>query len=78
MASLDNSASGEVLDLPTDYHTPFEESKVCSGVTADDAPSFFREHGIFYQADAEIAKHARLLPESKELRKEWLLKDPVR
>jgi hypothetical protein len=40
--------------------SPFEESQISSIVTADDAPTFFKEHGVFYKADAEIGRQARV------------------
>jgi hypothetical protein len=34
----------------------FEKTHISSTVSADDATSFFLEHGIFYRADADIGK----------------------
>lgn len=40
---------------PTADHL-FEDNQVSSSVSADDAATFFQEHGFFYQADTEIGK----------------------
>ncbi len=34
----------------------FDEDKISSSVSAVDSLRFFQEHGIFYQANAEIGK----------------------
>jgi hypothetical protein len=34
----------------------FEDNQVSSSVSADNAATFFQEHGLFYQADTEIGK----------------------
>lgn len=58
----------------------FERTQISSAVTVDDAAAFFREHGIFYCADANIAKEAeksgiQTLRDPKYL-KEFRLRDP--
>ena len=55
----------------------FEESQISPTVNADDAPTFFKEHGIFYKADAEIGRQARALGCNSDMRKQMLMKDPV-
>ena len=55
----------------------FEESQISSTVTADDAPTFFKEHGVFYKADAEIGRQARVLGRDSDMRTHMLMKDPV-
>ena len=79
MASPDVSGPGEANDslITTTDVSPFEESQIASIVTADDAPAFFKEHGVFYKADAEIGRQARALEHNKDMRKELLMKDPV-
>ncbi|KAG6992979.1 hypothetical protein FocnCong_v017584 [Fusarium oxysporum f. sp. conglutinans] len=58
----------------------FEITQVSSTVTVDDAVTFFKEHGIFYYADANIAKQVERfgiqpLRDPKFLR-EFTLEDP--
>ena len=76
MASPDVSDPEETSASLTE--TPFEKSRISSIVTADDALTFFQEHGVFYKADAEIGGQARELQRNKDKRKELLMKDPVR
>jgi hypothetical protein len=57
--------------------SPFEESQISSRVTADDSMKFFQEYGVFYKADAEIARQAKSLRHNNTILKEVLMKDPV-
>ncbi|KAH7115682.1 hypothetical protein EDB81DRAFT_668895 [Dactylonectria macrodidyma] len=60
--------------------SPFEKTQISSAVTVSDAPAFFERHGIFYFADAAIARRAAelgipALSEPSSLR-EFEMKDP--
>jgi hypothetical protein len=79
MASTGISDREETNTSPTatTHISPFEESQISSTVTADDAVTFFKEHGIFYKADAEIGRRARELGSNNALLKEMLMRDSV-
>lgn len=79
MASVEASVSKETNTtmISNGVVSPFEESQISSTVTADNAPTFFREHGIFYKADADIGRQAKALLYDKEMRKALLMKDPA-
>jgi hypothetical protein len=76
MASSD--ILGPANTSPTTEVSPFEESQISSKVNADDAPDFFKEHGVFYMADAEIGRQARALRYNQKMLKELLMKDLVK
>lgn len=75
MASPEDSCDDPLTTITKASH--FEECQISPAVTADDAPTFFREHGIFYQEDAEIGRQARELRRNDSKRREMLMRDPV-
>ena len=76
LEALDHEETSPSLISITDVSL-FEESQISSTVTADDAPTFFTEHGVFYKADAEMGRYAKVLGRNSDMRKQMLMKDPV-
>jgi hypothetical protein len=64
--------------------TSFEESQISSTVSVEEANDFFYQNGVFYYADATIAKQAaergfaaHTGREQPNILKEFQIKDPV-
>ena len=75
MASPEVSCDDPLTTITKVSH--FEECQISPAITADDAPTFFREHGIFYEENADIGRQARELAHDDSKLREMLMRNPV-